>query len=831
VARVVQTGNDPTKTKQAGSAESGRFDPDRLKLPLSDISHRNDPADFDFETTDDLPGPDAVPGQQRAVDAIAFALAMERPGYNLFAIGSEGLGKRRIIEGFLHEKAKTRPVPTEYCYVNNFSEPHKPIVLLVPAGRGSELKDSMAQFVVDVKAALAAAFSSEEYRAAGQVIEREVTDRQNDAIKAVKEEAGKRGIALLRTPLGFGLASLRDGKTISPQEFHELPEDEQQKIKDDTEELEQQLHAALQKMPVLIGEAREKTKALNEKTARFAVEHMIETIKAKFEDLPQVVGYLENVEGDVVSNAETFLAAPEEALGDTSTWSEGPTLFWRYRVNLLIDHSENGKAPVVFEDEPTFERLLGRIEHRSEKGTLVTDFNLIRPGSLHKANGGYLLIDVRRLLRQPLAWDALKRVLEAGEIRIETLASALGFTSTTTLEPEPVPLNVKVVLIGERIFYYMLSTYDPDFRNHFKVLADFEEAVEHGEGERQLFVQSIAALVRREKLKPFDRTAVAALLDSAARQAEDTRKLSADFEQLCDLMREADFVASQNSHKAVSAADINTARAAEIKRKSRVSERLREAMERQLILIDTDGERVGQVNGLSVFQLGDMAFGKPNRITARVSLGRGDLVDIEREVELGGPIHSKGVLILSGYLRARYAPHHPLSLSASLVFEQSYGGVEGDSASAAELFSLLSALADMPIRQLLAVTGSVNQHGEIQVIGGVNEKIEGFFDLCAARGLNGDQGVLIPAGNVQHLVLDDRVLAAVEAGTFHLYGLSSIDEGIEILTGQPAGQPDEAGLFPEDSVNGRVQARLFDFAQRRRAFARAMADDEGEKGS
>ncbi len=817
------------KRKQAGSTGSGRLDTDHLKLSLSEISHRNDPAEFDFETTDDLTDPDAVPGQERAVDAIAFALAMERPGYNLFAIGSEGLGKRRIIEGFLQEKAKTRPVPKEYCYVNNFSEPHKPIVLPVPAGRGSALKGAMARFVVDVKAALTAAFSGEEYRTAGQVIEREVADRQSEAIKAVKEEADRRGIALLRTPLGFGLAALRDGKTISPQEFQDLPEDEQQKIKDDTEELEQKLHAALQKMPVLIGEAREKTKALNEKTARYAVEHLIDAIKARFDDLPQVIAYLENVEGDVVSNAETFLAAPEQALGDTSTWSEGPTLFWRYRVNLLIDHSENGNAPVVFEDEPTFERLLGRIEHRSESGTLVTDFNLIRPGSLHKANGGYLLIDVLRLLRQPLAWDALKRVLEAGKIRIETLASALGFTSTTTLEPEPVPLDVKVVLTGERIFYYLLSTYDPDFQNHFKVMADFEEVVEHGDDARQSFVRAIAALARREKLNPFDRSAVAALLDYAARQAEDTRKLSADFQRLGDLMREADFIASQYGHGVVSGADIKAARAAEIKRKSRISERLQEAMERQLVLIDTEGERIGQVNGLSVFQLGDTTFGKPSRITARVSLGRGDVVDIEREVELGGPIHSKGVLILSGYLRARYAPHHPLSLAASLVFEQSYGGVEGDSASAAELFTLLSALAEMPIRQSLAVTGSVNQHGQIQVIGGVNEKIEGFFDLCAARGLTGEQGVLIPSGNVQHLVLDDRVLAAAEAGKFHIYGINSIDEGIEILTGHYAGAPDETSLFPDGTVNGRVQARLFDFAQRRRAFARAMADDQDEK--
>ncbi len=821
--------NDQNVAKRTESAGSGRPDCDRLKLSPADVTHRTDPAEFDFATTDDLADPETVPGQQRAVDAIAFALAMERPGYNLFAIGSEGLGKRRIIERFLHEKAKTRPVPREFCYVNNFGAPHKPIVLPVPAGRGSALKEAMARFVVDVKAALTAAFSGEEYRTAAQVIEREVADRQSAAIRSVRDEAEKRGIALLRTPLGFGLAALRDGKTISPQEFQELPEEEQQRIKDDTEELEQKLHAALQKMPVLIGEAREKTKALNEKTARYAVEHLIDTIKVKFDDLPQVIAYLENVERDVVSNAETFLAAPEQALGDTSTWSEGPTLFWRYRVNLLIDHGENGTAPVVFEDEPRFERLLGRIEHRSESGALVTDFNLIRPGSLHKANGGFLLVDVLRLLRQPLAWEGLKRVLEAGEIRIETLASALGFTSTTTLEPEPVPLDVKVILFGERIFYYLLSVYDPDFRNHFKVLADFEEAVEHGADERHLFVRSIAALARREKLKPFNRGAVAALLDYAARQAEDSRKLSADFEWLCDLMREADFIAAQNEESAVSAADIKLARAAEIRRKSRISERLQEAMERQSILIDTAGERTGQVNGLSVFQLGDISFGKPSRITARVSLGTGNVVDIEREVELGGPIHSKGVLILSGYLRARYAPHHPLSLAASLVFEQSYGGVEGDSASAAELFALLSALARTPMRQSLAVTGSVNQHGQIQVIGGVNEKIEGFFDLCDTRGLTGEQGVLIPAGNVQHLILDDRVLEAVEAGRFHVYGIESIDDGIEILTGQLAGQADEAGLFPDGTVNGRVQARLFDFAQRRRAFARAVTDDEAEK--
>ena len=798
-------------------------------LAVEALRHGCDPTGLSFKTTDDLVDVGPAIGQARAVEAIGFALAMDRTGYNLFAIGPEGLGKRSILQHFLEQSAQARPVPAEYCYVNNFANPQAPKALCLPPGRGRQLKEAMVRFVGDVKASLTSAFTGEDYRSSTQAIEQEASDKQATAMKAVQEEAEERGIALLRTPTGFGLAPVKDGSVLSPKEFQKLPEDEQSRITAVIEALEKKLQQAVRNMPVVLAEARDQINALNEKTARFAIAHMIERAKGSFGDLPDVLAYLDAVERDVVTNAASFLNAPEQPSGDggAAVPTEGPAVFWRYRVNLLIDHGDNGVAPVVYEDEPTFERLVGRIEHRAEQGTLSTDFNLVRPGSLHRANGGYLLIDAFRLLRQPLAWDALKRALEAGVIRIESLAMALGFASTITLEPEPIPLSVKVVLFGERRLYYLLAAHDPDFSRHFKVLADFDEALDRTAEHQDLLARSVATIARRERLRPFEASAVAALIDEAARQAGDNKKLSTDVEHLGDLMREAAYLAGQDDQPVVRAADVAAARAAKVRRTDRFRERLQEAMERDTILVDTTGAAVGQVNGLSVYRLGDAGFGRPARITARVRLGKGDVIDIEREVKLGGPLHSKGVLILSGYLGARYAADHPLSLSATLVFEQSYGGVEGDSASAAELCALVSALSDVPIRQNLAITGSINQHGQMQAIGGVNEKVEGFFDLCKARGLTGDQGVVIPRANVEHLMLHERVIDAVRAGSFQVHAVDSIDQGIEILTGTAAGTADAAGHFPPETVNGRVMARLLAFAERRRAFARG---GEGEPG-
>jgi lon-related putative ATP-dependent protease len=490
-------------------------------------------------------------------------------------------------------------------------------------------------------------------------------------------------------------------------------------------------------------------------------------------------------------------------------------------VNVLIDHSDEQHAPVVYENHPSYDNLLGRIENIAEMGTLVTDFNLIRPGALHKANGGYLILNARKLLMSPYSWEALKRVLQSRQIRIESIGQALGLVSTVSLNPEPIPLDVKVVLLGDRFIYYLLCHYDPDFLELFKVAADFDDAFSRAPESQQQYAKLIGSIASKEKMRHFDKGAVMRLIEHSSRIAGDVEKLSTQVGQLADLLREADYCAARAGRSVVTRSDVQCSIDAHVRRSDRVRERLQEATLRNTIYIDTGGSKVGQVNGLSVMQLNGFAFGHPSRITARIRLGKGEVINIEREVELSGPIHSKGVLILAGFLGGRYAADYPLSLSASLVFEQSYSGVEGDSASSTELYALLSAIAELPIKQSLAVTGSVNQQGEVQPIGGVNEKIEGFFDLCKARGLTGEQGVLIPASNVKNLMLRQDVVAAVSAGQFHIYPVDTIDQGIELLTGIEGGERNEDGDYPYGTVNHLVQRRLHEMAKKQFELAQA----------
>ena len=797
-------------------------------LPISQLCWRCAPDEFAFETTDELEDLGEVIGQKRAAQAIDFALGMAQPGYNLYALGPEGIGKHTLVRRSLEAAAVQAPVPADLCYVSNFQDPRKPRALSLPAGRGAAFRDDMTRFVDDVKDALRSAFESDEYRTRQQVIEEEFRERRENSIAEIEAEAAERGIALLRTPIGFAFGPLRDGKVVSPEVFQSFPEEEQRQVQTTIEELQDKLKNALQQAPIWMKQARDKIRQLNDETAAFAVDHLIETLRGSYADLSEILGFLDDVRREVIGNVEAFIQTPEKPIAGAGAaeFEDGPPLFRRYRVNLLVDHGDAEHGPVVYEDDPSYDRLLGRIEHRAEMGTLLTDLHMIRPGALHRANGGYLILDARKLLTRPFAWEALKRALLAGEVRIEPMAQALGLLSTVTLEPEPMALEVKVALIGERLIYYLLSQLDPEFARLFKVAADFDEQTERNHNHGQLYARLVATLVRKEGLKPLDRGGVARVLEFAARHAGDAEKPTTEIESLLEVLREADHWAGRNGSARVGAVEVQQAVDARTGRLDRVRERIQEEMRRGTIVIDTDGTVAGQVNGLSVLQLGGFAFGRPSRITARVRLGKGEVVDIEREVALGGPLHSKGVLILSGYLSAHYASERPLSLSASLVFEQSYGGVEGDSASSAELYALLSAIADVPVKQSFAVTGSVNQRGQVQAIGGVNEKIEGFFDLCDARGLTGGQGVLIPAANVKHLMLHRRVLEAVEAGNFRIYPLETIDQGIEILTGMAAGRRDGAGRFPEDSFNHLVEARLVELAEKRRAFGRTSKADE-----
>ena len=789
-----------------------------MTLPPSALRRRCDPAALGFATTAELQGPAGVPGQARAEDALAFGLGMQREGYHLFAMGPVGVGRHSLVRARLEAEAARRAAPADWCYVFNFDAPHRPRALRLPAGQANAFRDAMARLVEDLSAAIAAAFETDEYRNRHREIETELAERQEHALNDLGARARADGIALVRTPSGFGFGPFNkagDG-VMEPEEFGKLEAAEQRRVEQRIDALQKELGDLLHLMPKWRREAHDKMRSLDREVTRAAVASLIEELKAAYAALPDVQAYLERVKADTLENAAAFRQAKEGSEPPTlfgmplprPEGMEGP--FRRYSVNVLIAHDGANGAPVVSEDHPSHAALVGRIEHIPQMGALVTDFTLIRAGALHRANGGYLVLDAAKVLVQPYAWEALKRALRSRTIDVRTLGQELGILSTVSLEPEPIPLDVKLVLIGERLLYYLLHAWDPEFAALFKVAVDFEEDMPRGPQDDALYARLIAGCAQREQLRPLEAAAVARVIEHQARDAGDADKLSVRVQALVDLLREADHWAGEAGRAAIGAGDVRRAIDAQVARLDRVRNRLQEHIVRGTLLIDTAGSRVAQVNGLAVLQLGDFAFGSPHRITSRVRLGSGGVVDIEREAELGGPIHSKGVLVLSGYLAGRYMPTRPLSLSATLVFEQLYGGIEGDSASSAELYALLSALAGAPVKQSLAVTGSVNQHGDIQAIGGVNEKIEGFFDLCRARGLTGDQGVLIPQANVKHLMLREDAVQAVADGQFAVFPVSTVDEGIERLTGVPAAE-----------IHARVEARLEEFAEQARAFAQS----------
>jgi lon-related putative ATP-dependent protease len=795
------------------------------ELSLSALYQHCSTDHFSFETTADLEDVTQILGQERAVEAVQFGMSIDQEGYNLFAMGPVGTGKREVVRQFFERKASEKPVPSDWCYVHNFDQPHKPQALRLPPGRGVKFRKDMEHLVEELRTALSAAFESEEYQTRRQAIEEEIQNEQQNAFEELQQQARERGLALLRTPAGLAFAPVRDGEVLAPEELQNLPEEEQQRMQAGSEELQDDLQKILRQVPRWQREAREKLRELNREMTNFAVGGLIDEMREKYADFSKVVEYLDNLQEDVIENARDLLSAEDNqpqqsgsqdgALQRAMSNARRESSLRRYQVNLLVDHSDSEGAPIVYEDNPTYQNLIGRVEHMAQMGALLTDFNLIKAGALHRANGGYLILDARKVLLQPYAWEGLKRALQAGQIRIESIGQMLSMISTVSLEPEPIPLKVKIALLGDRMLYYLLSQYDPDFDDLFKVAADFDEQMDRNEENQLLYAKLIGSLARKDNLRPLDREAVARVIERSARLIEDSEKLSTRTRWVGDLLKEADYWASQHGNGTITATDVQRAIDARIYRSDRLRERMQEAIWRGTILIDTEGEKVGQVNGLSVIQLGNFAFGRPSRITARVRLGKGEVVNIEREVELSGPIHSKGVLILSGFLGSHYVVDKPLSLSASLVFEQSYGGVDGDSASSTELYALLSAIAEVPIKQSLAVTGSVNQRGQVQAIGGVNEKIEGFFDLCKARGLTGDQGVLIPVSNIKHLMLRQDVIHAVEAGNFHIYPIETINQGIEMLTGMPAGKRDETGNYPEGTLNYLVEVRLTEMAEKR----------------
>ncbi len=796
------------------------------------LYRRCDPAKFAFHTTADLEDLTDVVGQPRAVAALEFATGIRPDGYNVFAHGSPGTGKQTLVLQSLRRRAATRPVPPDLCYVHNFDDPRKPRLLELPPGMGVALRRDLERLVEDLRTAIANALESEDYQQRRQGIDTEVKQRPETALQELGERASKAGLALARTPHGFVVAATRDGQVLTDEAFRAVPEEEQRRLQEKIEAFEAEVEKTVSQFPRWLRERRDRLRALRSEITGRTVEHLMEETYGTYAALPSVRQHLDAIRQDVIEHAEELAesrtSVPEALLEAFPQAFASRSSARRYRVNVLVDNGQGTGAPVISEDNPTYDNLIGRLEHAAQFGALVTDFTLIKAGALHRASGGYLVLEAHKLLRAPYAWEALKRTLQSRRVRVESLGEALGLISTVSVEPEPARLDVQVVLLGEPLLYYLLCALDPDFAELFKVTADFDDQIDATDDNILRYAQLIATLVRQEDLRPFDRTAVARTLEHSARLAGHQDKLSARIAVIVDLLREADYCAAQAGAAVATAEHIQRALDAQVHRADRLRQRLHEEIARQTIMIDTEGAKVGQVNGLSLATLGSFAFGRPTRITARVRMGRGDVVDIEREVELGGPVHSKGVLILAAYLGARYAPNRPLALSASLVFEQSYAAVEGDSASAAELFALLSAIADVPIRQGLAVTGSVNQHGEIQVVGNVNEKIEGFFDVCRAPGLTGEQGVIIPAGNAQHLMLRQDVVDSVAAGQFHIYPVRTADDGLELLTGLPAAEREPpAGQYPEGSFNRLVEDRLLALAEALQAFGAGAAAAAG----
>jgi len=795
------------------------------------LYRRYDPEEFDFETTAELEDLTGTVGQPRAVAAVEFAAGIAREGYNIFALGAPGVGKHSLVSHYLEKHAETRAVPPDVCYVHNFEEPDNPRLLQLPPGRGVDLRRDTAKLAESLRAALTGAFESEEYQTRRQVIEDEFKERPREELKDIEERAKQEGLVLLRSPVGMAFAPTKDGEVMSGDDFRQLSEEEQKKIQTKVEGYQEEAQKALRQMPSWDRDRHTRVRELDREVVEAAVAAPLDELRQKYESLPGVVAYLDAVQHDVVERARE-LVEQDGASGEAvvAVGPKGPdrkASMSRYHVNLLVDNRGTTGAPVIYEDNPTYDNLIGRIEHVAQFGALSTDFNHIKAGSLHRANGGYIMLDAHKLLRAPYAWEALKRALQSGVLRIESLGQTLSMMAVVSLEPEPLPLNVQVVLLGEPILYYLLSQHDPDFEELFKVASDFAELMDATPENVKGYVRLLATLAREDNLRRFDRSAVARLLEYSSRVVGDQERLTARIGVIHDLLREADHWAGVNGVEVVKAQHVQQAIDAQINRADRVRERVHEQIALGTIMIDVAGAKVGQVNGLSVLMLGNFAFGRPSRLTARVRLGQGNVVDIEREVELGGPLHSKGVLILAGYLGANYTPDQPLSLSASIVFEQSYSGVDGDSASAAELFALLSAIAEIPLKQSLAVTGSVNQHGEVQAIGGVNEKIEGFFDVCRAKGITGEQGVIIPASNIRHLMLRHDVVAAVSSGQFHIYPIETIDQGLELLTGMPTAARQSSGEYPEGTFNRLVETKLLELAEKRRAFGmRNGADKE-----
>ena len=790
-----------------------------------------DPGRFSFSTTSELDGSSGIVGQERAEDAVRFGLGIQREGYNLFVLGSPGSGRESLVRAHLERLAKEKPIPPDLCYVHDFDNEHQPLLLTLPAGKGRKLKEDMKALIDDLRYGVSTAFERAEVQRKRLSIEQSFKEKPESKIEVLRNKAKKKSITIMETPMGLAIVPMKDGEMMPSDEFEKLPKRKRNQFDKNIEVVQQELQEILHEVPRWNRLRKEALEKLEEEVTLEAVEPFFEKLRKRYARYPRVSEYLRAVENDVVKHASEFIENDEDAhpMLAFAAQSTQQTTGHRFEVNVIVDHSDAKTAPVIFESHPTHQNLMGRIEHMAQMGALTTSFHLIRAGALHRANGGYLVLDARRVLLQPQSWDSLKRALNSGKVNIESLGQALGLISAVSLEPEPLPLDVKIVLIGTRLLYYMLCHYDPDFHELFKVEVDFEDDMERTDESELEYAEVLAALVQKSELRSFDRKAIARIIDYAARLTGHAGKLTLHFRQIEDLMLESDYWARESRHNIVREADVAKALEQRERRADRIRKRILEQIMRGTVAIDSEGERVGQINALAVVQVGKTRFGRVSKISSQVWLGRAGVLDIERKVDLGGPLHTKGILILSSYIKSTYGSERPLAISASLVFEQSYGGIDGDSASFAECCVLLSAISEVPLRQDLAVTGSINQHGGVQAIGGANEKIEGFFDLCDARGLTGTQGVIIPKSNVPHLMLRRDVVEAVKRGEFHIYPIEHVEEGLQLLTGLTPGKRNKNGNFAKNTMHGHVEIKLKDMFDKVKQASKAPKSQKTAK--
>ena len=793
------------------------------ELSADRLTKSCDPSSLSFANTNELPDLQNVIGQPRALRALELGSQVSGPGYNIFVFGQPSSGRTTLTQEYLIRKAADEPVPDDWCYVFSFKDAHKPLALRLPAGRGVEFRKAIQEFILFCQNEIPRVFESEEYIQERDRLVNELKKNQEAEFIRLQEYVEKYKFAVIRTPFGIVLAPVIEGKPLTTDEVQSLSAEQRSKYEELQLKLGEEVEKSLNRLREMARSANQQVEELNRHTAEFLISPMTQSLHSVYADLHPILEHLDNLQADIIKNANKF--HPRES-GESGTPPEDQSWLWRYDINVVVDNSNQRGAPVILESQPSYYNLLGRIEHTVVMGATRTDFTMIRAGAIHRANGGYLILSARDLLINAYAWEGVKRVLRDGVIRIIELGNQLGLLSTESLEPEPIPVDIKVILVGTPLLYYLLRQYDEDFTKLFKVRAEFATMMERNpqtEHEYGLFVKSV---VDDNQLPNFDNTAVARVIDFSSRLAEHQDKLSTRFGKISDLIREAAYWAiydgknhrldktpSEIGNIVVSASAVDKAIQEGIYRSNLLEERLQELITDQTIMIDVIGQAIGQINALSVLSVGDHSFGRPSKVTASVYPGKAGVIDIERQADLGGPIHTKGVLIISGYLGARYGYVQPLNLSASLTFEQSYDEIEGDSASAAELIALLSAIARLPIRQDCAITGSVNQHGQIQAIGGVNEKIEGFFAACKVKGITGSQGVLIPASNIRHLMLGSDVVEAVQNGLFHIWPIETVNEGLRLLTDLEPGEIQSDGRYPINTFNDQVIKSLEKFAR------------------